>query len=195
MNTITKPVFHDDWFSQNIPQWEKYLGHLKGRDNVKAIEIGCWEGRSTCWMLENILTAEDSSIICIDTFQGNPENYVRGYEKDVKSIFISNIEAIGASRKMNLIPCRSSMAAKTLHEDEFDLIYIDGSHDQKDVLIDLCHMWPLLKSGGVMIMDDYEYNIPAMNIITKLAIDSFYRIFAKEIIVLHQGWQMIWRKS
>lgn len=189
---LTKPVFHDDWFSKNIPVWEKYLGHLKDRHGVKAIEIGCWEGRSTCWMLENILTGIGSSMVCIDTFQGNSENYVRGYEQDVKSIFLNNIEAIGAANKVILHTYHSSMAIKTLRENDFDVIYIDGSHDEKDVLIDICNMWPLLKHGGVMIMDDYEYRMP--NAIPKLAIDAFYSIFRKEVIVLHQGWQMIWRK-
>ena len=80
-------VFNADWFTKNIPNWQKYLAHLKGVE-ANALEIGCWEGQSTVWLLENILTHENSTITCVDNFLGNPENEIVGYELDVKDNFI-----------------------------------------------------------------------------------------------------------
>jgi predicted O-methyltransferase YrrM len=39
----------------------------------------------------------------------------------------------------------------------FDFIYGDGSHDPRDVCLDGILAWSLLKPGGVMIFDDYEW--------------------------------------
>ena len=40
----------------------------------------------------------------------------------------------------------------------FDFIYIDGSHMRVDVLLDAVLAWQLLKPGGIMALDDYEWN-------------------------------------
>ena len=42
-----------------------------------------------------------------------------------------------------------------LEENTFNLIYIDGSHYCDDVIIDTIKSFKMLKSGGVMIFDDY----------------------------------------
>lgn len=187
-------VFHSDWFSQNIPQWEKYLGHLKGKPYLNAIEVGSWEGRSTCWLLQNILTDSNSRLTCIDSFQGNPENKLEGYESSVEKTFLENIRKIGAQDRVTVINQQSRIALKFLHEDHFDFAYLDGSHITTDVLTDLCFVWPLLKHGAILIMDDYEYANASMDAVPRLAIDAFQRLFRKELYELHRGWQMIWRK-
>ncbi len=191
---MSDPIFHADWFSKNIPIWDKYLGHLKGREYVNALEIGCWEGRSTVWTLQNVLTDPTSHITVIDPFLGNPENKVEGYERSVQDTFEGNIKAIGAENKLTLLTVKSHDGLKYLHNNHFDFIYLDGSHVTTDVLRDLVLLWPLLKHGGVIVMDDYEYKVPDMGACPGEAIDAFGRIFRKEYYELHRGWQMVWRK-
>lgn len=192
---MSEPVFHSDWFSKSIPEWEKFLAHLKGKPYLNALEVGCWEGRSTCWLLQNILTDPSCKMTCIDPFLGNPENVVEGYEKDAQKTFEANIKAIGAQDKVTLLTIKSHDALKYLHNNHFDVIYLDGSHITTDVLRDVCLAWPLLKHGGVIIFDDYQYGNAMMDAFPRLAIDAFQKIFRKEIIELHRGWQMIWRKN
>ncbi len=38
----------------------------------------------------------------------------------------------------------------------FDLIHIDGNHDDFGVLNDLQICWPVLNEGGVIVLDDYQ---------------------------------------
>ena len=57
--------FTEDWFTNNIPTWNKVLGNLRNKP-VKFLEIGSFEGRSATWALENILTHKDSQLYCID---------------------------------------------------------------------------------------------------------------------------------
>ena len=189
-------IFHADWFSQNIPTWEKFLSHLKGQESIRGLEIGCWEGQSACWLLQNIFTAKTSKLTVIDPFLGNPENVVEGYEEQVPEIFEANIKEIGASDRVELLKMKSISALRhmNLHDDSLDFAYIDGSHVTTDVLMDLCLTWPLVKKGGIIIIDDYQYARLAMDAVPRHAIDIFQLIFRKEIIELHRGWQMIWRK-
>jgi predicted O-methyltransferase YrrM len=132
----------------------------------------------------------------IDPFLGNPENVVEGYEEQVPEIFEANIKEIGASDRVELLKMKSISALRhmNLHDDSLDFAYIDGSHVTTDVLMDLCLTWPLVKKGGIIIIDDYQYARLAMDAVPRHAIDIFQLIFRKEIIELHRGWQMIWRK-
>ena len=53
--------YTNDWFDHQLRYFNSILEEFKGKD-VKFLEVGSWEGRSTCWMLDNILTSKDSSI-------------------------------------------------------------------------------------------------------------------------------------
>ena len=95
---------------------------------------------------------------------------------------------------MNLIvdKARSVVALSRLIADdagEFDLIYIDGSHQASDVLVDAILSFELLKLGGVMIFDDYiwkEANLKAIDLLRspKIAIDAFTTIFARKLRII-----------
>jgi predicted O-methyltransferase YrrM len=37
----------------------------------------------------------------------------------------------------------------------FDFIYVDGSHQTADVLLDACLSFKLVKPGGIILFDDY----------------------------------------
>jgi len=55
-----------------------------------------------------------------------------------------------------------------LDEGEFDFVHIDGDHSFKGALHDMNLCWPHISSGGVMLVDDYDYISPV-----KKAIDYF----------------------
>lgn len=191
---MTDLVFHDDWFSRHVPTWEKFLSHLKGNEYIQGLEVGCWEGRSTCWLLQNVFTHPTSKITCVDTFQGNPENVIDKHHSSVQQTFQENVQKLCASERIDLKVQRSGVALKYMHDNHFDFVYLDGSHITADVLTDIVLAWPLVKKGGIVIMDDYEYACLPMDAVPRHAIDIFQLIHRKEIIELHRGWQMIWRK-
>jgi hypothetical protein len=41
----------------------------------------------------------------------------------------------------------------------FDVLYVDGSHDTLDVKFDLEHYAPMVKVGGVLVIDDANCNV------------------------------------
>ena len=68
----------------------------------------------------------------------------------------------------------------------FDFIYIDAGHSASDVLTDGILSFHLLKVGGVIVFDDYEYAED-----TKFAVDAFVRAFDKELRIIFKGYIII----
>ncbi|HIK57419.1 MAG TPA: class I SAM-dependent methyltransferase [Synechococcales cyanobacterium M55_K2018_004] len=187
--------FTQDWFGRNIPLWKQHLQPLKDQEQLNALEIGSWEGRSACWLLENILTHPTARLTCVDSFEGNEEYREMlepGFLESVESRFDFNIARAGAAEKVTKLVGKSAEVLRTLPLRNFDLIYIDGSHVACDVLSDAVLSWELLKVGGLLIFDDYDFGLREYG--TRYAIDAFLNSFAKKLEGVHKSHQVIVRK-
>jgi SAM-dependent methyltransferase len=188
-----KYVFGEDWFSQNIPKWDKNLADLKGKPGIRYLEIGPYEGRSFLWVLDNVLTHPTSRGTAIDIFQAEPGTvYKEGYEFR----FRSNLDLSGARERVEVIKGSSQVEMRKLPLESFDLIYVDGSHAANDVLADAVLAWSLLEPGGVIIFDDYgawNTNWPR-RLRPAFAINSFVTAYDKEIEVIDRSYQLVLRK-
>ena len=189
--------FTQDWFSWNIPIWQEHLQRFANVADVHFLEIGSWEGRSTCWLLDNILTQESAEITCIDTFEGSVEHkhYDQGYLKTIEERFDFNITCTGTPEKVKKKIGMSQEVMRTLPLNFYDVLYIDGSHLASDVLADAVLGWGLVKVGGVIIFDDYHFKFaerPNQN--TKIGIDAFLTVFSDQIKILYEGYQLIIEK-
>ncbi len=200
--------FTNDWVSGKIPRWKSFLDHLKGRSDVHFLEIGCFEGRATCWFLQNILTHPSCSMTCIDPLPAftNEQLQERGKSMgfqppfpqswSVKETFLHNIYAINSFDKLILHQGKSIDMLSLLPKEYYDCIYIDGSHYAPDVLIDAVGSWRTLKPGGIMIFDDYEltaWSHPHEN--PKFGIDAFLSTFQNHYEIIDKGWQVVLRKE
>lgn len=181
----TEYQFTEDWFSSHIRIWEQLLTEFKGKADVRYLEIGVFEGRSAIWMLENILTHPSARLTALDLF---PD--------DLQERFVSNIDKSGFRDKVELLKGKSQERLRQLPVESYDLIYIDGSHRAKHVFLDAALSWDLLKDGGLLIFDDYLWNIkfPA-DLIPKGPIDTFLMAFGDELELLHKGYQVVVRKA
>lgn len=189
--------FTEDWTTTHTELWMTHLGHLRGVPDGHAIEIGCFEGRSTIWFLKNILTDERSRLICIDTFEGGDDQRKFGTKLDkLYDRFCSNIDECNLADKTQVFKMESVEALQRLPGLCHDFIYLDGSHIAKDVLQDLVLSWPLLKINGIMILDDYGWNLdPDRLNRPQPAIDAFLDIYSQKLEILHKGLQVIVRKT
>jgi predicted O-methyltransferase YrrM len=190
-----KYIFTVDWFSHNIPSWDIYLNNFKNKPNLNFLEIGSFQGRSTVWLLENILTDENSSITCIDTFEGSIEHHIYSKNELINlfDIFVHNVSTF--KNKINIIRGKSQEVLKLLNE-SYDFIYIDGDHTAVSVIEDAILSFSLLKKGGIMIFDDYEWLVMNNYIDNpKPAIDAFLEIYANKITLLYKDYQVIIKKN
>lgn len=193
--------FTKDWFSWAPQVWEQLTPLLPERKAF--LEIGSFEGRSTVWIIDNMM--EDGGFIdCIDTWEGGEEHGAEDMGS-VEARFDDNVDAamrkhtteVGVDRWASKFKGRSTdvLARLNTDKDRYDFIYIDGSHVAKDVLTDACMAWPLLKPKGLMVFDDYMWGNPR-DILhrPKPAIDAFCNIFAEEAEIVHVGYQLVVRK-
>lgn len=179
-------IFSEDWTTRHTARWQSTLAHLKDKANVRALEIGSYEGRSAIWFLENILTHPSSAISCVDIF-----------EREYETNFDHNTRYFGA--KVKKIRAPSQIALRSLELATYDFAYIDGSHTSKDTLFDAVLTWDLLKPGGIIIIDDYlwengkeDLNNDAFT--PQLGINAFLNVLEPYLDVLDRGSQIILRK-
>lgn len=191
--------FSQDWFSINLPVWEHHLQRFAHQPELKALEIGSWEGRSTCWLLDHILTHPTAQITCIDTFAGGAEHqalWQGGFLQTIEQRFDFNLAQTGAPEKVKKIVGKSQVALRSIPPLSYHLAYIDGSHVASDVLEDALLTWGLIKVGGMIIFDDYQYTFPpeVAEAPPKTAIDAFLNTFSKKVALIHQGYQVFVEK-
>jgi predicted O-methyltransferase YrrM len=190
--TDPSDAYSRDWFTNNLPVWERILQPLKGRP-VHALEIGVFEGRSTVWLLDNILTSPEASLSWIDTFSGSAEHVEIDFA-GVEKRFRENTKRFGT--KVNGQVGKSQDVLRRMSTERFDLVYIDGSHEAPDVLSDAVLAWPLLKPGGLMGFDDYQWHVfPAPERCPALAVDAFLNVMRGELTVVDRGYQVWARKN
>ncbi|MGQ0559616.1 MAG: class I SAM-dependent methyltransferase [Sphingosinicella sp.] len=188
------PEFSNNWFAvQGRPFWEGLFAQLKWTDGrpLKVIEIGCYEGQSTVWILEKLLNHADSEIHCIDPFIGVPESEVTG--EATRRRFESNVAECANASKVRLHATMSRNALIELGMSGYraDFIYVDGDHRAPGVLEDMVLAFPLLAVGGLMICDDYVWIAEHMGGLgrgkenpinsPKMAIDAFVNIHLQKI--------------
>lgn len=134
--------YTSDWFSHNIANWTRWLQGYSGKPDIRALEVGSWEGRSAVWLMKNILTGDGAALDCIDY----------GEKADV---FKTNTAPW--SDRVTLHTGLSQDVMPTFKGKKYDFIYIDGDHTPFGVMRDAALAWPLLKVGGLVIFDDYLY--------------------------------------
>jgi tetratricopeptide (TPR) repeat protein len=173
--------FTHDWFTHNIPAWEVHLKPFMHYPNVHGLEIGSFEGMSACWLLDHVLTHPQAKLTCIDLF--------------FQESFEANVALTGAAQKLIKLVGDSHCLLKKLPSETYDFIYIDGCHLADHVQQDATLAWRLLKVGGLMIFDDYQWidsTHPGQE--TYRGIDAFLKRVKHQIAVVYQGYQVIVRK-
>jgi len=141
-------------------QWDKFLYNFVGK-KINIMEIGAYEGEATSWFLKNLMSHKESVIYAIDTFEGSPE-YIDTDFSIIKKTFFKNIKNTKRDNQVIVMQMMSFTALnKLIYEkkmiNQFDIIFIDASHEANDVIIDAVLSWNLLKIGGVLIFDDFGH--------------------------------------
>jgi SAM-dependent methyltransferase len=194
-----QPDYSVDWFSNNIPIWDQVfdLAKLKGKENIKFLEIGCFEGRATNYLLENILTGEGSEIHVVDTFEGSREEAGMKWDDNYDFDALYNKFKRNVSKHEDKVKIHRGMSGDILksdfEKDTFDFIYIDGSHTAYDVLQDAILAHSLLKVGGIIIFDDFGWKDPNNLHPTnspELGVTCFYNAYELFYNTIFQGYQI-----
>jgi predicted O-methyltransferase YrrM len=185
------PTFTADWFSPNIPALKEILKSYIDKECL-ILELGCFEGRATLWFLNYL---PKSVVEAVDVFFETPEyKQYGGYTHSYEETFRGNVESYGErvythkDSSFDYLVQALSTKPRVL----FDIIYVDGSHEAINVLKDMLLGWEVLKTGGVMICDDYAWTRRVD--CPKIAIDIFLSLYAGKYELLEKGYQVAVRK-
>jgi predicted O-methyltransferase YrrM len=168
----------------NGERWSQVLAPFADRE-VSILEVGSGVGGSAAAFLKLLPL---SRITCVDTFAGNPLQ---------EQHFDSNLALLGS--RLEKIKSRSFPALDALAQTgrQFEVIYVDGSHARDDALVDSLLAWKLLKDSGVMIWDDYVWELGHLPTEERPmeAIDLFLNLYAEKLTIMERGYQVIVRKT
>ena len=188
--------FTFDWVTPHAQAWENDLAHLKGKAKVHGLEIGCFEGQSACWFLDNVLTDPTSCLTCVDPFAIPMDSVLLRY---FERYFDHNIAASGASDRVMKLVGSSQVVLRSLQPGHFDFVYVDGSHRVGDVLQDAVLAWTLLGPGGTAMIDDYDLvDDVARGLLARApgrALDAFVSLLGDGATVMRRDWQLVLRKG
>lgn len=120
---------------------------LKGKRNLRGVEVGVLIGGNARDMIENL---DIEMIYLVDNFAIGGEKlkksalfYMSPYERQIKWYF-----------------CDSTQIKDDIKD--LDFVYIDGSHSYKNVISDITYWLPRIKEGGVLGGHDYGSNEPGV---------------------------------
>ena len=194
---MTNFEFTTNWFELNGRQvWDSLLPQL---NPSKVLEIGSYEGESTCYLINYLSKKENTELYCIDNWIGAIEQINRNIDmKEVENRFDNNVKKAMTDKpnKIKFIKLKGNSdfyLSKLLTENKskyFDFIYVDGSHQAQDVLFDALMAFKLLRKNGIIAFDDYlwfERNLPHgkdLNRCPKPAIDAFTSIFYNKVNII-----------
>lgn len=135
-----------EWWNACRDDWVRVLTPWRG-EIKRVLEVGSWEGHSAVFWLRFF----GAEVDCIDNWENST------LARDVAAKVESNFDANTAGLSITKFRGDSTFHLYELGcaGSRYDLVYIDGDHRRNQVMIDSVLAWPLLRSGGIMIWDDW----------------------------------------
>jgi len=191
------PTFSHDWFP--AAAFEDHLRALKGREGMRFLEIGAFEGRGTLYLLEKFL-GKTGTIACIDPFIDYSKATVakiHGYDKVINESslnrFLENTAAF--KDRISLHQGLSKDVLPGLPASSFDVAFVDGDHSRDAVAVDARECFRLVKKGGYIVFDDYQWGVAGRpETSPKEAIDRFLNLNERHLRLLFRGWCVVVQK-
>lgn len=175
-------TYTTDWVTSKIGTWEKILKTQTPRKSI--LEVGSYEGRATCWFIENLLDA-NGKITCIENWKWG--DFSEAFKENTKLALLNS-----PMKSLELITGDSNkeIPRLILNGNKYDLIYIDGEFSPINRVTDCFMAWQVLDLCGILIIDDYLTKEGSI----KTNIDSFCNIFKDYFKYLYVGNQIIIKK-
>jgi predicted O-methyltransferase YrrM len=158
----------------------------------EVLEIGSFCGKATlflalgCKQGGSVTHAVDPHKAISD---GGKEQYAQNFEPRVRGTlqdFQDTLDSSGLRALVDVHISTSEEARRRLREQMFKLVFIDGSHDYLDVLLDY-YMWKdAILPGGYLVFHDSNFDSVAQVIADHLD----HKRFRADGIIGNGGWAM-----
>lgn len=153
-------TFTEVWYDSTQGGHVKTLvNHVKGLTEGRILEVGCWEGNSSQYVITG---AAPEEVLCIDTWQGClTESAITGVnhatvdlvkQRDIKGQFITNMAAVTDGNYSIVEQEVSGWLSSTTEKIKF--CHYDASHDYEACLDILTKMKAIIVEEGCICGDD-----------------------------------------
>jgi len=177
--------------TDNLSNSLKLLYPIIPQSKMICVEVGSFEGEGSIIINNYLCNNNDSKLYCIDPFD---DEYVKGNEK--MSFWDSECKGQLDRFRNNtknfskIIECKeiSDTMIPKLEENNIDFAYIDGDHSPEQVYKDAVNIFKKMKIGGIILFDDYLWEINGMK--TKIGIDKFLDEYIGKYKLLFKNYQL-----
>lgn len=128
----------------------------EGKTMDTVVEIGVWRGGFSEQIIKICRPKEFYGVDPYELFPGMVS--APGPEYNTQSDLDALCTSVATKLKKlghTLIRQRSLDAAKNFADLSIDMVYIDGDHTYEGCMADIQAWWPKVKSGGILMGDDY----------------------------------------
>ncbi len=203
--------FGQNWFSENIPLWERHLlplnGPLSARPPLHALLLGSDDGSSACWLLDMLLRSPTDQLLCMTANASQPFEQNAAKLLEPHKLILQTGEVLALLEAFEPEVLTSQKSEDSSAEDNvqtdfetdleeaapFSIIYLQPHLKTSNHLNALAaRAWPLLQPGGVMIFKNYRWQDPNQpELAPKIGIDAFIESVIDQAVVLHRSHQVI----
>jgi predicted O-methyltransferase YrrM len=163
MNHIPSgPQFGEDWFSgEGI--YRRMVRNC--RPDGKLVEVGCWRGRSTAFLLvEAYNHSPKIEVFAVDTWEGSPEHADHPCVQSgtLFENFMSNVAPV--AERLTPLKMPSLQAADLFADGSLDAVFIDAAHEYEPVKADILAWRPKVRRGGILAGHDFGAGWPGVDL-------------------------------
>lgn len=148
--------FTNDWADHFRDTWARCPALQEFRPQ-RWLEIGTYEGRSACWMMQEKI-AWGGQIVCVDRCGCFPEQEAVARANLEEASANNNVASLLLQGTLASVLARLSPDAWRMGPGDFDGCYIDGPKDYDGALETSRLAWDLVRDGGVLIWDDIHWD-------------------------------------
>lgn len=131
-----------------------------------AVEIGCWQGKSSVCLARGLKGKRHPQLVCIDPFDASGDQQstaaYHGRAEDLggplRSAFEQNLTEAGVREVVAVRPGFSHQHAESFHE-PIDLLFVDGDHGFPAVAQDYRDWAPKVRPGGFLVLHDVVHPV------------------------------------
>lgn len=150
-------------FHRDIPGWFTFPRlYRRAVENSPSdgtlVEVGSWMGKSVIYLaVEAVNSNTEQRIFAVDTW-GDHVAVTTGETFDGEATYQSYLEHVTpVAHRIETLRMRSTDAAATFEDSSCDFVFIDASHEYRDVRGDLAAWYPKVRPGGVLAGHDYHW--------------------------------------
>ena len=185
----TKYKFTQKWFHENVALKTELYKYIDTSKKLNILEIGNFEGLSSCFFSDNYLNHEESKLYCVDPYYttGSVEGITsQCIDNNTEKIFIENIQK---SKNYNKIYKIKKISDEFFLDNDiiFDIIYLDGCHEPEYIKRDIENVFKFTKKDSIIWFDDYG---GGDNGSIKKNINNFLQKYKNKFKILYIGYQL-----